>query len=217
LIDRNESKKQAIDSFITYNAEFDNFECHVKTNMDFLDAINQSWASVNQPKPKVIFLDVDGVLSNSKCLTLEIEPSKAIFTEDEEYPLEKRCLNLLHRLVESTGSKIVLSTTWRLEFDMRKHLLDAFEQTGGEAFRNSVIGDTPKLSIGRGFEIQQWLETNGASEFVIFEDSERHWLTMDAAGFSDQILKTKIQDEDPNLEGITEDLVSQAIQILGSE
>ena len=59
---------------------------------------------------KVIFLDVDGVLSNSQCCLHTIEPSKAVYLkkskEDEgQYPLEIRCLKLLLEIVKETGVK----------------------------------------------------------------------------------------------------------------
>lgn len=54
-------------------------------------------------KPKIIFLDVDGVLANSRCQCSDPPKEEVIAKYDDDgimqYALEIRCLKLLHEIV----------------------------------------------------------------------------------------------------------------------
>jgi hypothetical protein len=54
---------------------------------------------------KVLFLDIDGVLNCSKTPNPRKLP----------YVIDKKLLARLERLVERTGAKVVLSSSWRLD------------------------------------------------------------------------------------------------------
>jgi len=62
-------------------------------------------------RPKIIFLDVDGVLSNSRCVMYTISKDSALFDKEMNYPLEIRCLKLLHKITKQSSAKIVLTST----------------------------------------------------------------------------------------------------------
>lgn len=75
---------------------------------------------------RVIFLDCDGVLANSRSAMFDYELGDQTLIHDHtgmNVPLEKQCLAELQRVVASTGAVVVLSTTWRLDPAMRNFLV----------------------------------------------------------------------------------------------
>ncbi len=111
---------------------------------------------------KVIFLDIDGVL-NVYCQSRD------------EYGcnFHQHFIDNLATLINVTQAKIVISSTWRLSGlsvmqEMWKH-----RNLPGE-----VIDITPNLTYGvnlntstpRGKEIQQWLDNNPTTHYVILDD-----------------------------------------------
>ncbi len=106
---------------------------------------------------KVIFLDVDGVL-NSK------QDGNTIKLRTDSH------FRLLQYIVEATGARIVLSSSWRAGFARVKNILsDRLKEYGLE-----IMDSTPVLSgvSCRGEEIRQWLSDNEQSveKFVILDD-----------------------------------------------
>lgn len=113
---------------------------------------------------KVIFLDIDGVL-NCEDAYMEGECTYVKWNwedgrEDFHQSFSSKSKYLLNQLIEKTGAKIVISSTWRhsgIEF-MRK--VWEIEEMKGE-----IIGITPdfrnkKVSIPRGVEINHFLEND---------------------------------------------------------
>lgn len=131
---------------------------------------------------KVIFVDVDGVLNRAGCKVLI---DGVYFVLDEK-------LALLKQLVERTGAKIVLSSTWRFgwlyrEFELPENsqqtrdirhfnaLEEKFKEFGLEFFDRTPVLDDQVYC--RGDEIDLWLkrwedkEGNEPIEsFVIIDD-----------------------------------------------
>jgi hypothetical protein len=94
--------------------------------------------------PKLIFLDIDGVLNNANSSVFEL-----CVIEDE-------LVNLLKEIVDKTGAKIVLSTTWRYTKETRQMVNDSL-------IKNQVpiyINCTPNFGINRTDEILCWLKEN---------------------------------------------------------
>ena len=105
---------------------------------------------------KVLFLDIDGVLTTSR------SRRKAIDHCDRNCVLE-----LLH-IVGQTGCKIVVSSSWRIFGE--QHVKDALQANGAPVF--AIIGFTPDLhGEERGDEIQAWLDSNpDVEKFAIVDD-----------------------------------------------
>ena len=137
----------------------------------------------------LLFLDCDGVLNTTRCLTCEYsdDDSSLVFPSrselDDFFPLERSCLVQLRRIIQETGAHIVLTSTWRTLPAMRSYLLEAMEKSGIETA--AVLGDTPTLAgAGRGQEISCFLEQarliHGGEEhaalpkFAILEDDDKH-------------------------------------------
>ena len=106
---------------------------------------------------KIIFLDIDGVLATQESIV------------DGEWGLVDSKQELLKKLIEATDAEIVLSSSWRL------HTLEDtkdYMKEKGFLFCDKLIGVTIRayhyidraskihLSIPRGVEINQWIDTN---------------------------------------------------------
>ena len=115
---------------------------------------------------KVIFLDIDGVVN---CWgTKERAPSKVI-------GVEQRLITHIKEIVDATGAKLVLSSSWRKDW--------AFDLMGGKdwhylrdefAKQDLYFMDyTPsRRDSHRGEEIKEWLESTGydVESYVIIDD-----------------------------------------------
>ena len=113
---------------------------------------------------RIIFLDIDGVLNcESAYLNGECQYQEWIWEDGRKDHYQRFCVRskeLLNKLIDETGAKIVISSTWRhsgIEF-MRK--VWEMEEMSGE-----IIGITPSLRtkglhIPRGIEIQYYLEND---------------------------------------------------------
>lgn len=124
---------------------------------------------------KILFLDVDGVLNG----------------ENYGYQgLDDNLLFLLKAILDETGCKIVLSTTWRLNACARNLLLHSMKATADINVDDIIIGDTPCCKDKRG-------KSARAAEIAKFLDSEKfqteyicsHWVAIDD-------LALHLQDED---------------------
>lgn len=154
---------------------------------------------------KVIFLDFDGVITTAK----------------SRWCLDNDKMLLLKRIVDATGAKIVISSSWRsLSLkDTISRITDTNDYfVGGNPFicPKSVVGITPVMrafrdsdenvtfSLPRGCEIKRYLdEHREIYDYVILDDD------------SDMLLCQKdnfIQTD--GIEGLTESDVELAIEIL---
>lgn len=101
---------------------------------------------------KLLFLDVDGVLNNAS-------------TSWDEYHngLDDQLLKYLKYIVEHTGCKIVLSTTWRLNANAKRILLHTLKTRADINSDDVVIGQTLSLKangLHRTHEIYHYLKYN---------------------------------------------------------
>jgi len=182
---------------------------------------------------RVIFLDCDGVLANSRSALMDYESDDDTLVHDPtgmNVPLEKRCLGELRRVAQATGAVIVLSTTWRVDAGMREFLVSALEPS------LKVIGDTPsgvdtsnsqrqklpksEWRYGRGAEVAAWLAAHDGKveSFVILDDG--HADSFAQSGLTDHFVETLLGDspsiskEDGLKEGLTKAKADACIRIL---
>ena len=133
---------------------------------------------------KVIFLDVDGVLNSSRTLY-------------EDISLEDDLISNLKELVDKTGAKIILSSSWRLSIEAVSMLMDKLDKFGLvisgmtcdgvdlnwlEKYEFDVTKkylDTKfdydenrqiKITHDRGAEIFKWLHDHDDCTYVILDD-----------------------------------------------
>ena len=130
----------------------------------------------NDLPPRILFLDIDGVLACARSQLFDFEDGDKtlIHHPDDKFPpLEVRCVAQLRRIQQTTGCCIVLSTSWRMDNDMRKYITMILHRELGDGV---VVGCTPILRAqGRGAEIRSWLGANKPTrEWCILDDQHKH-------------------------------------------
>ena len=168
---------------------------------------------------KVIFLDVDGVLNSSRTLY-------------EDISLEDYLISNLKELVDKTGAKIILSSSWRLSTEAVATLMDRLDKFGLAISGMTCDGvdldwlekyefdatkkylDTKfdwdenrqiKITHDRGAEIFKWLHDHDDCAYVILDDEIEDIKPY----FSESVIvKTSYKT------GLTKEDVKKAIQIL---
>lgn len=155
---------------------------------------------------KTCFLDIDGVL-NSVNFFEEKSQSKRWDEFKEKYDnkhiafglanIDPKAVELLNKLTEATGAKIVVSSSWRGD----PALQTIFTLAG---IKESIYDRTPRLSSGhRGQEIQQWLDKHKCDKYVILDDD---------LDFFDSQLPYFVRTDWKT--GLTENDINKAINIL---
>jgi len=110
---------------------------------------------------KILFFDIDGII-NSKRTAMAFGGYPWNAKSLENFDLV--ALALIRLLCEQTGSKIVLSSSWRIDPDW-KELADQLELP--------IIDRTPQqLSSIRGEEIADWLNSHPEiTQYAIVDDN----------------------------------------------
>ena len=151
---------------------------------------------------KVIFLDFDGPIIPEASHTNRRGP------REKAWP---PCVTALNRITDTTGAKIVISSSWRWA-NLGKDAEDYLRQWG---VNGEVVGITPiletawkpenKMWIGvpRGREIQAWLDANKCETFVIIDDDK------DMENLAPFLIHTPFDT------GLTEADADRAIEMLG--
>ena len=116
---------------------------------------------------KIIFLDFDGVLNSLEYARKTIQVGDPCTT----YDLDPVAGARLKKLVDLSGAKIVVSSTWRITRSLEglRSCLGAFHM-----WPSDVIGVTPRMNADRGYEIQAWLDDWKGPQidsYVIIDDS----------------------------------------------
>ncbi len=110
---------------------------------------------------KILFLDIDGVVNCKNTSQrhrgfIGIDPYMAL---------------LVNRIVEATGAKVVLSSTWRVleacRNEVKSQVIDFMDVTPP-----STYNKTTEHNSTRGEEIQAWLDENGykVKKYAILDD-----------------------------------------------
>ena len=156
---------------------------------------------------KIIFLDIDGVLNNTK--------TRETF-EDYMFVSDEKIL-LLKEIIDKTDAEIVLSSSWRRGWQAKDNnprcahdevrLFDALELKLTE-YGIRLMSYTPHL-WHRGKEIESWLDAwtgEKIESFVILDDMAKEEFEPN----SNRLIQTSITV------GLTESHVEQAIRMLNN-
>ena len=155
---------------------------------------------------KVIFLDIDGVL-NSRAYDRKRN-------WNEKTDIDETRLPFIKEIVDATGAKIVLSSTWRQHWDKDINRCDEDGLYINKTFAKfglSIFDKTPDLGITalRRDEISKWMKEikEVIDSFVIIDDYRYGW-----GDLSEHFVKTE-----PNFRlGIEREHVERAVEILNS-
>ena len=173
---------------------------------------------------KVIFLDIDGVLNTSETFRkrrVEYEKTKKWNIEIDLHRVAR-----LKYIINMTGAKIVLSSSWRLfgqfkngEFTLKSNqlseLLDVFS-----SFGINIYDVTPHFDYGskRDEEIKAWLKNKDIESFVVIDDESSFLMEF----CNNELIKTSFLKDGVMLKnmddctGLCEEHVNKAISILNS-
>lgn len=120
---------------------------------------------------KIIFLDCDGVLNNKryteKCYKKSINKKNTVYS-GKNVPFDPYNLKNLAKIVKKTGSKIVLSSTWRI---YKSHLYVLEARLAEYGLR--IYDKTDNINMIKGAEITEWLKQHRDIEnYVVIDDEE---------------------------------------------
>ena len=187
---------------------------------------------------KIIFLDIDGVLNNEPHalelhkLVEEGKMSSKEFYDTWDLPYDDTALPLKH-IVDETGAKIVLSSSWRvlskevekLSKKLKEYNLEIMDKTcycvsldkaielgcdpSKSYFGKEIYEGKRTILSDRGIEITEWLSRHPEVEsYVILDDED-----CDIVQFHpNKLVKTEFYGN-----GLTMDLAEKAIDILGGK
>jgi hypothetical protein len=122
---------------------------------------------------KIIFLDFDGVLNHQDWYRRRMDEIRdnEIFNHYPFYEFDPDSVNQLNRIIELTGAKVVVSSTWRLGRTVSE-LQEILDKVG---FIGEIVDITPSFyasgtdndnnkinyTVPRGCEIEWWLKEKG--------------------------------------------------------
>lgn len=188
---------------------------------------------------KIIFLDIDGVLNNNlHAMELYKLLEDGKMTRDEYYstwdlPYDDTALPLKH-IVDETGAKIVLSSSWRVLPTNVKKLSKKLKEYNLEIFDKTCHNVTVEKAVELGCDITKsyyGLETYHGGKRTILSDRGieiTEWLSRHPDVESYVILDDDIEDIEPfhpnnyvKTEfygyGLTMELANKAIDILNKK
>ncbi len=119
---------------------------------------------------KLLFLDIDGVLTSDKT-----QVNTALL-----YPFSPTCVEILNTILRTYQVKIVLTSSWRTVFDAEKQN-QIFKENG---VIQMPYGQTKDLGYDkRAEEIKAYLKNRKVNRFVILDD-------MKIEGFDNHFVRT---------------------------
>ena len=147
---------------------------------------------------KVLFLDIDGVLVNKRSLAERNQMGRSV--------ADPACIASLNRIVEATGCKVVLSSSWRFcglqEMNRILEFWGCKFQLHGMTPDLTRKQDTLYVGVPRGREIEEWLRTSQVDSFVILDDDA------DMEPLAPHLVRTVFEH------GLTNELADAAIALL---
>jgi hypothetical protein len=159
---------------------------------------------------KIIFLDIDGVLATHKQF---MQNKEKFYMKNPEakalgipYPFDQKCVKIFNEILTKTGAEIVLSSDWRLYWDLEQ-LDKIFKFNNVIKSPVAITSKTKVVSMGnlelnRVKQIELFLEENSVSSYVAVDDlhmdlymSEKFVKTKDMQGLKELNIKEKIIKE----------------------
>ena len=168
---------------------------------------------------KIIFLDFDGVLNSDEFLNrVNSEPhgpgfGSMMFAISN---IDPQALPYLDKIVDATGAKIVISSSWRAIWSWRE-IRQILQQAG---FKNytAVIDQTPRSTTGfRGKEIDDWFGMFREKRVVSPEEIpvQSYVILDDSTDFTTE-QQSHFVNTNPDV-GLTEEDAAHAIEILSGD
>jgi len=146
---------------------------------------------------KLVFLDIDGVLNT------------VMTPGSTKNKIERRCVDALNRLSDTTGALFVVSSVWRKQGTL-SDLRILLKKIGVTGF---ILDKTPVHYNGRrGPEIKAWLDKYNECPSSEYGAIEKFIILDDEVSDKYPVLKHVVHCD--MFEGLTEERVDSAIRIL---
>lgn len=178
---------------------------------------------------KVLFLDIDGVLNNDK--TFEEVHDYYVKTGYHKVEIGLDMVERLFKIIEATGAKIVLSSSWRLGWNLIEDgncvpysdcssdvkLNSILKKYGLSIYSRTIVSENRR----RGDEIKDWLDRHPqVTNYVILEDEVYDMMEYYEKGKvvkTNFLLPTEMVKSTKDTTGLQDIHVEQAIKILNGE
>jgi hypothetical protein len=154
---------------------------------------------------KYLFLDIDGTLNSSDFFQKFADnQGRTIISTRIDEALDPEAIERLNIITNLTGAKIVVSSTWRIDWENNFPGLVALLQSHG--ITGEIIGATTTRGSNRGKQIQEWLDqhTGGVESFIILDDDSPRFPPLE-----DKLIKTTFAH------GLQDEHMWKAIEMLG--
>lgn len=124
-------------------------------------------------KDKIIFLDIDGVLNSNDWYVRTRGKEKV-----DKGDIDPSAISLLNVIIDKTSAKIVMSSSWRTDFERScKKLYEVGLR------KDTIVDKTPTFkftcqdeeirdSLCRGNEIQWYINKNEIEHYLILDDDK---------------------------------------------
>jgi len=154
-------------------------------NFGFASAPSDN-SSIKSRGDKILFLDVDGVLHS-------------YFAKNDSQLFRKDCMQRLKTIVDQTGCKIVLSSSWRQTPEGRATVNEQLANYGID----NIIDSTRIFynEYNRHTDIQDWVKKHPTDRWIALDDLPMHQLGAHYIGTAPE-------------DGITDDDMERAIRQL---
>ena len=167
----------------------------------------------------IIFLDIDGVLATN----IQFQMNKERFHEkhawaDElrvPYPFDPECVNILNEIIETTDAEIVLSSDWKLHWNILE-LHEIFHQNGviksPRTVTLNVTAEEFDLEEERAYQISEFIKKFKPKQYVIIDDLEVGY-KMETLEGQDRYVQTK-SSEGLKQTGVKEKIIEKIGKIV---
>jgi hypothetical protein len=160
---------------------------------------------------KIIFLDIDGVLSTHKQYMMNRKKfwDKNDIAKDLRipYPFDPKCVKIFNEILDSTGADIVLSSDWKYHWNLSD--LDTIFKFNGvnKSPIDITINQDASMSnqtMNRAYQIGKYITDYGITNYVVIDDlnvgkymqitneEDKFVLTNDFEGLKQLGIKSKI-------------------------
>lgn len=159
-------------------------------------------------KTKIIFLDIDGVLATNKQFGMNVkkfrEKNEWAMNNNVPYPFDTKCVDIFNEILEETNAEIILSSDWKLHWDLIK--MDLIFKKNNLIRSPRMMTKNDSISFGnitknRVHEIELFLKDFEFVNYVIIDDlplenylkdPKKFVKTIDSEGLKQKSIKNKI-------------------------